>query len=287
MRIAGISPSASRVPQFPFLVGSQQAASPTGSARPVDQASSTGPAAPWAASNSLNSWRGRGRAGWRGSDQGGTRGGSWRPESGPVRGGGARGWWPGAVRTQLEGQGRWRPEPVQAQLEGQGRWRPEPVQAQFEGQSRWQWQEPRLSNPQINLDQNPPSSPNPRARVARPESPTAPINLREIADEASVLLELFSKTQSADDGDIKDEHRQLIDSALEIILKIQKNFQAVDARKGGNITIVQPPVSNTDDMKVDIGCIVCYSHVADVLLMPCKHLVLCMVCVSLLAFRLI
>lgn len=272
MRIAGISPSASRVPQFPFLVVTQPTAGP---ASPVDQASPAHSAVPWVTSNNTNSWRGRGRAaGWRGSEREGARG-SWRPESGPERGRGARGWWPEAVRTQLEGQGRWRPEPVQAQPGGQGRW---------QGSGRG---ERRLSNPRTNTDQNSPSSSNPGARVARPESPSAPINVREIADEASVLLELFSKTQSADDGDIKDEHRQLIDSASEIILKIQKNFRVIDARKGANIAIVQPPVSNTDDMKVDIGCIVCYSHVADVLLMPCKHLVLCMVCVSLLILRLI
>lgn len=272
VRIAGVSPSASRIPDFPFLVGSQPTASRAGPVRPVDQASPAHPGIPWAASNNTNSWRGRGRAGWRGPERGGTRGG-WRPEA--ERGRGARGWWPETVRTQLEGEGRWRPEPVQAQPEGQIRW---------QGSRRG---ERRLSNSRINPGQNPLSSSNPGARVARPESPPAPINLREIADEASVLLELFSKTQPADDGDIKDEHRQLIDSASEIILKIQKNLRAIDARKGGNIAIVQPPVSNTDDMKVDIGCIICYSHVADVLLMPCKHLVLCMVCVSLLTFRLV
>lgn len=133
-------------------------------------------------------------------------------------------------------------------------------------------------------DRSPVSSPNPEPRSARPDSPPVSIDLREIADEASVLLELFSKTNPAEDGYIKDEHRNLIDSASKIILKIQKSFRVMDARRGDSIEILEPPISSTDDMKVDIGCIICYSHVADVLLLPCKHLVLCMVCVSPRAF---
>lgn len=103
------------------------------------------------------------------------------------------------------------------------------------------------------------------------------IDLRKIADEASVLLELFSKTQPADAGDIKVEHRRLIDGMSRIILRIQKISQMIDAWKGGDGASLEPPISNNDGTKVDIGCIICYSRAADVLLLPCKHLVLCMV----------
>lgn len=280
MQIAGISLSASHVPHFPFLVvGPHLTADPTSPANPVGQANPARPAIPWGSSSGTSSWRGRGRAGWRGSERGGARGGArggWRPESGPERGGGPQPWRPESRPEREVGPQPWRPESRQAQVEGQGRW-------QGPG-----WLERYLSNPPTNPDQNSSIS-TPRARVARPGSPPPPvrIDLRKIADEASVLLELFSKTQPADDGDIKDEHRQLIDSASRIIFKIQQNFRVIDARKGENITALEPPISNTDDMKVDIGCIICYSQVADVLLLPCKHLVLCMVCVSLLTVRLI
>lgn len=282
MQIAGISPSASRVPHFPFPISPQLTANPSSPANPVGPANPARPAIPWGSSSSTSSWRGRGRAGWRGSERGGARGGvrgGWRPESGPERGGGAQ-LWRSESRTERGGGPQpWRPESGQAQVEGQGRW---------QGQ---EWLERYLSNPPTNPDQNSPGISTPGApgtRVARPGSPPpVRIDLRKIADEASVLLELFSKTQPVDNGDVKDEHRQLIDSASRIISKIQQNFRVIDARKGKNIAALEPPISNTDDMKVDIGCIICYSHAADVLLLPCKHLVLCMVCVSLLTFRLI
>lgn len=139
-------------------------------------------------------------------------------------------------------------------------------------------------------DQNPANLPNPGVIaprpepplvpiVRRPEPPPVPIDLREIASEASILLEIFSRAEIPDDGDIQDEHRLLIDNASSIILKIQKNLQEIDTRKGKNIATPEPPISKTDDTGVEIGCIICFSHIADVLLLPCKHLVLCMVCV--------
>jgi hypothetical protein len=76
-----------------------------------------------------------------------------------------------------------------------------------------------------------------------------------------VLLEAFAKSRP-DDDDV--EYAQMIDNALAGVLQIQKGFQA---RSG----------EHTDEMKMDVGCIVCYNEVADTVLVPCGHLVLCSV----------
>lgn len=151
---------------------------------------------------------------------------------------------------------------------------PSPSRVLFFGQ-----QTASPANPVNQEDQSPTNSPVTWDRAFRRESSPVPmaIDLRKIADEASVLLELFSKTQPADVGDIKVEHRRLIDDMSRIILRIQKISQMIDAWKGGDGASLEPPISNNDGTKVDIGCIICYSRAADVLLLPCKHLVLCMV----------
>lgn len=43
-------------------------------------------------------------------------------------------------------------------------------------------------------------------------------------------------------------------------------------------------VRSTDDLMVDSGCITCYDRIADTVLLPCGHLILCMVC-SIVMYR--
>lgn len=271
---AGISPSASRVP---FLA--QQIASPT---NPVSQENPVSQATPWGAASSTSSWRGRARAGWRGPERGGMARG-WRSESGQRQLGGqgqGQAWSRGRGRNGVDVSNH-RAIPDQSLASSSVPWirgsRLELPPAP--GLGRWQGRNGVNTNHPTIPDQSRERSSVPWVRTFRQESSPVPmaIDLRKIADEASVLLELFSKTQPADDGDIKAEHRQLIDSASQIILRIQKNFQMIDARRGEGVASLVPPISNNDDTKVDIGCIICYSRTADVLLLPCKHLVLCMV----------
>lgn len=111
------------------------------------------------------------------------------------------------------------------------------------------------------------------------EAPTAPpatdtrkpTSIGQVAEDASVLLEIFSRTKPKDDSEIDQEHKQMIDDAFNHILQIKERFRimAIESK--------MPPTLASDDMKVDAGCIICYSYIADTVLMPCKHLALCTV----------
>lgn len=96
------------------------------------------------------------------------------------------------------------------------------------------------------------------------------LDLALVAEEASILLELFSKTRPLDDN----EHKLMIGTALKSITEIHKELHGPPERDDSEYAA--PPEG--EDLKVDSGCIICYSQIADTVLMPCKHLVLCDVC---------
>lgn len=101
---------------------------------------------------------------------------------------------------------------------------------------------------------------------------SAPPDLAQAAEDASVLLELFSKTAPRNNEKIDNEHKQMIENAFESILRIRQEFRVMAARA---------PAEGT---KVDPECIICYDNIADTVLMPCRHLVLCMVYILSLSF---
>lgn len=96
-------------------------------------------------------------------------------------------------------------------------------------------------------------------------------NIGRVAEDASVLLELFSRTIPENGRKIDNEHKQMINDAFDHILKIKKEFRVMTTEG------LEPLTPESDDMKVDAGCIICYSYIADTVLMPCKHLALCTV----------
>lgn len=255
---------------------------------PVSQANLVNPATPWSAPSSTSSRRVGTTAGWWEPEQGDmTRG--WRLESGQRQSGrpGQRQMWSRERGRNGVNVSNHRTTPDQSPANSPVLWargvrlESPPVRR---GRGR---NGVNVSNHRTTQDQSPANSPVPWVRAFRRESSpvSMAIDLRKIADESSVLLELFSKTQPADNGDIKVEHRQSIDSASKISLRIQNNFQMIDAQRGEGGASLEPPISNNDDTKVDIRYIVCYSRTADVLLLPCKHLVLCMVLCSSGDFR--
>lgn len=90
---------------------------------------------------------------------------------------------------------------------------------------------------------------------------------------ASILLDRFSRTNPGVDGKFSAADKKLVDNALTSILQIQKELRLIDAIDGS--TVLPRP-------QLDGGgvCIICYETVADTLLLPCKHLVLCTVWLS-------
>lgn len=112
--------------------------------------------------------------------------------------------------------------------------------------------------------------------IMDPPTPTPrSLDLPRVADNASVLLELFSRTLPANDKDISIEYRVMINTALDWILKIHRRLRVL-AAEGDHIDV--PLDEEVDDTKVDAACIICYARIADTVILPCGHLVLCMVC---------
>lgn len=90
------------------------------------------------------------------------------------------------------------------------------------------------------------------------------VSLKTVAEEASVLLELFSQSIfEGDDDAISLEHRELIVTVAAGISTIQPRLhQCTDQGTRNN------EVSDAD-------CTVCLANKADVVFLPCKHLVVC------------
>lgn len=100
-----------------------------------------------------------------------------------------------------------------------------------------------------------------------------PVSLKLVAEDASVLLELFSQSAPDDDDDIGAEHHTMIATAAAGICTIQARFRQSAARRNEDIqSFVRP-----DDSTPDGDCIICYCETADRVFMPCNHLVVCTV----------
>lgn len=128
-----------------------------------------------------------------------------------------------------------------------------------------------------------------------------PLDLTTAANEASNLLQLFR--ENLDGEGITAEQQELIDRAVEGILRMRREVRArsrntressrrsrrsrgpgpggrVWAEPKGLDDAERPPPLEPELMVLDCECKVCYGQVADTVLLPCSHLVLCGVCRS-------
>lgn len=93
---------------------------------------------------------------------------------------------------------------------------------------------------------------------------TLQVSVRQLAADASRLLELFIQTAASNDNDDIDEHAQsLLRSAA------------------ASIAAIQVRVRTRRVVVAEADCVVCYAERADRLFMPCKHLVVCSVSTAL------
>lgn len=97
------------------------------------------------------------------------------------------------------------------------------------------------------------------------------VSLNRLAEDASVLLELFGQSPH-DDDDISEEHETMITTAATSILTMQARVRQRAARSNRDIASRQEAGANAD-------CIICYLENADRVFLPCKHLVVCTVCI--------
>lgn len=146
---------------------------------------------------------------------------------------------------------------------------PEPGPAHGRATSRRAIAVPTAPMPRPTITLPTPAKPPPVSLPALP----AELDHRKLAEDASILLELFSKT-APDSTD--DYNQQLIATAFESIAQIDRHYRVLAAALNGVGNAAQKRAGN-DDLSIDAGCIVCYSEVADTVLLPCHHLVLCSV----------
>lgn len=142
-------------------------------------------------------------------------------------------------------------------------------------------EKPRTSTPAVQVSPRnilsfvppslPPPSPSPLIApvVAPPPAKLSQEELCKLAEDASVLLELYSKTPPDATPDVA---QQLIHSAFAGVAKLNRHHRVLTS---GSTAAQKRP--ENDDFTVDAGCIICYSEFADTVLLPCHHLVLCAV----------
>lgn len=99
-------------------------------------------------------------------------------------------------------------------------------------------------------------------------------DLLESARHTSRLLEAFANAGSPDS--ISNVQHRLLTTAVTTILSISREVR-VQSALGGD-TLHTLPGMDEDLLKPDSPCIVCYDRIADTVLVPCCHLVLCAVC---------
>jgi len=131
----------------------------------------------------------------------------------------------------------------------------------------------------------PHSQPEPmRAPSTTPPPQSSPVDAggdltRKLAEEASILLELYSQSTCGDlESDL--QHRETIKSVLDNVTKIWDRLSQADKGKQTGVVNGWEAVAKPESdpaLSPYSGCIICYSVVADALLMPCRHLVLCLV----------
>jgi len=116
-----------------------------------------------------------------------------------------------------------------------------------------------------------PTPPMPRLRSSSAGPPPSPYAL---AEEASVLLEVFCQSLNEDAASVDlTQNRDLIKGARDNVNKI---WDTLCVREGKGLA---PPSHDDQDptLMVYSGCVICYSSVAETVLLPCNHLVLCLV----------
>lgn len=103
-----------------------------------------------------------------------------------------------------------------------------------------------------------------------------PTDLGGTAEYAAVLLDVFSRVKPVDDTQLMGVHRRLVGKALISVLELTRRLRVLQVAEDGEDEGLQPlPVQDDPALSVYAGCVVCYAEVADMLLMPCRHLTLC------------
>ncbi|KAF8418150.1 hypothetical protein EV426DRAFT_620017 [Tirmania nivea] len=137
------------------------------------------------------------------------------------------------------------------------------------------WLEPNPTpSPPVSRSSTPPI---PQPRSASVSSPPGP---QALAEEASVLLEVFCQSFNEDAASADHtQNRDLIKGALDNVNKVWDTLWGGETKGTGDENCVQSQWADDDpSLMVYSGCVICYSAVAETVLLPCNHLVLCVEC---------
>ncbi|KAL0631878.1 hypothetical protein Q9L58_009263 [Maublancomyces gigas] len=102
-------------------------------------------------------------------------------------------------------------------------------------------------------------------------------SLAETAGRASRLLDAFARA-TPDVGAITAVQRSQLTGALTALLSITREVRVHAAL--ANETLEHLPVADDVELRPDSACIVCYTRLAEIVLLPCSHLTLCEVWIS-------
>lgn len=115
--------------------------------------------------------------------------------------------------------------------------------------------------------------PSPTSHGYRRSPLLSPVS-RELAEETSVLLELLSRTGEVD-LDVPGQTKA-IERAYENISNLRRHYRIRLANRDGLGTAeAESSKKDEPDTTPESACIICCSNTADVVLIPCHHMVLC------------
>ncbi|RPB22325.1 hypothetical protein L211DRAFT_869325 [Terfezia boudieri ATCC MYA-4762] len=133
----------------------------------------------------------------------------------------------------------------------------------------------------------------PTAAPAQPLHPDLATATRKLAEETSVLLESYSRSTSENEQQNYETIRTALDSVHKIWDRLLRAGRVNGASYSG--AVVGSTIGDctwggrtASESKSDqtfrpySACIICYNAVADTVLMPCHHLVLCLECCNIM-----
>lgn len=103
-----------------------------------------------------------------------------------------------------------------------------------------------------------------------------PTNLVANALRASLLLTTFASLVPPPIDAVTPSQQILLTNALNAFLAITRQLRIC-----ADEPLDPLPVADDVALRPDSGCVICYSRIADTVLMPCWHLTLCQVCIAL------
>ncbi|KAL0634227.1 hypothetical protein Q9L58_006845 [Maublancomyces gigas] len=107
-------------------------------------------------------------------------------------------------------------------------------------------------------------------------APPDPSNPDQAASQVTSLLGILYSIKPVDGCQLTVWQKRFITTVFTSFFTIIQQIRILEVC--ANEPLNPLPDAQDDTLKVDSGCVVCYERVADMLMIPCRHLTLCEVC---------